>query len=160
RNDFPRNRNRRHPMSSVVLRHVPQQDTEITITPLNPTFVAEIGNIDLSRPQEAETIARIRDALVEYKLLLFRGQKLTPRQQRDSAAHSGRLHVHPLLNHDEDLAEIIVLDYDRDRPPEPDEWHTDVTFIQTPPLGSILHGVVIPEVGGDTLFADLAAAYA
>ena len=152
-------------MSSVVLRHVPQPhvvraDNEITVTPLNPTFVAEIGSIDLSRPQDAETIARIHDALVEHKLLLFRGQKLTPRQQRDFAANFGPLHVHPLLNHDDELPEIIVLDYDRDRPPEPDEWHTDVTFIQTPPLGSILHGVVIPEVGGDTLFSDLAAAYA
>jgi taurine dioxygenase len=65
-----------------------------------------------------------------------------------------------LLNHDDDLKEIIVLDYDRTRPPEKDEWHTDVTFIETPPLGSVLYGAVIPETGGDTLFADLAAAYA
>lgn len=147
-------------MSSVVLRHVPQPDIQLTITPLNPTFVAEIGNVDLSRPQDEQTIAAIRAALAEHKLLLFRGQKLTPRQQRDFAAQFGPLHVHPLLNHDDELPEIIVLDYDRNRPPEPDEWHTDVTFIQTPPLGSILHGVVIPEVGGDTLFSDLAAAYA
>ena len=41
-----------------------------------------------------------------------------------------------------------------------DEFHTDVTFIATPPLGSILYGVEIPETGGDTLFADLGAAYA
>ena len=102
----------------------------------------------------------IRAALVEHKLLVFRGQRITPQQQRDFAARFGPLHVHPLLNHDDDLKEIIVLNYDRSRPPEKDEWHTDVTFIETPPLGSILYGAVIPETGGDTLFADLAAAYA
>src|SRR5688572_28921790 len=130
-------------MSSVVVRHIPQPAPQITVTSLNPTFVAEIGNIDLSRPQGPQSIARVRDALIEHKLLVFRGQKLTPQQQRDFAAHFGPLHVHPPLNHDDELAEIIVLDYDRARPPELDEWHADVT----------LHGVVIPEV-------DLAAAYA
>lgn len=146
-------------MSSVVLRHVPHIENKLEVRPLNPTFAAEVADIDLSRPQSIETIAAIRAALVEHRLLVFRGQKITPRQQRDFAAHFGPLHVHPLLDHDSDLPEIIVLNYDRHRPPEPDEWHTDVTFITTPPLGSILYGAVIPEVGGDTLFADLAAAY-
>lgn len=129
-------------MSSVVLRHVPQRDPQITVKSLNSTFVAEVGNIDLARPLDAESIVRIRDALIEHKLLVFRGQKLTP-QQSDFAANFGPLHVHPLLRHDDELAEIIVLDYDRNRPREPDERHADVT----------LHDVVIPEV-------DLAAAYA
>jgi taurine dioxygenase len=149
-------------MSTVVLRHLPEPEsaTLVSVKPLNPTFAAEIENVDLSRPQSAAKIAAIRSALVEHKLLVFRDQKITPRQQRDFAANFGPLHVHPLLDHDAELPEIIVLNYDRDRPPEPDEWHTDVTFIQTPPLGSILYGAVIPEVGGDTLFADLATAYA
>jgi taurine dioxygenase len=147
-------------MSTIVLRHAPQAFPNLAVTPLNPTFAALVENVDLSRQQSEHTIAMIRGALVEHKLLVFRGQRITPVQQRDFAARFGSLHVHPLLNHDDDLKEIIVLDYDRDRPPEPDEWHTDVTFIETPPLGSILYGAVIPETGGDTLFADLAAAYA
>jgi len=135
---------------------------ELDVTRLNPTFVAEVHDIDLAQPQAPETIAAIRAALVEHKLLLFRDQVLTPRQQKDFAANFGPLHIHPLLNNDEsnDNPEIIVLDYGPNRPPERDEWHTDVTFIQTPPLGSILYGVEIPETGGDTLFADLGAAYA
>jgi len=147
-------------MSTVVLRHAPQAFPNLAITPLNPTFAALIENVDLAREQSEHTIDLIRQALVQHKLLVFRGQRITPSQQRDFAARFGPLHVHPLLNHDDDLKEIIVLNYDRSRPPEKDEWHTDVTFIETPPLGSILYGAVIPETGGDTLFADLAASYA
>jgi taurine dioxygenase len=133
----------------------------LDITQLSPTFVAEVHDLDLGAPQSAETVAAIRAALLKYKLLLFRDQVLTPRQQKDFARNFGDLHIHPLLNNDEanDNPEIIVLDYGQDRPPEKDEFHTDVTFIATPPLGSILYGVDIPERGGDTLFADLGAAY-
>ena len=53
----------------------------------------------------------------------------------------------------------MVLDFGPERRYENSDWHTDVTFIETPPLGSILHGVIIPDVGGDTIFADLGAAY-
>jgi taurine dioxygenase len=135
---------------------------ELDITPLNPTFVAEIHGIDLGARHSTETLAALRGALTKHKLLLFRDQVLTPRQQKDFARNFGELHVHPLLNNDEgnDNPEIIVLDYGPDRPPEKDEFHIDVTFIATPPLGSILYGVEIPETGGDTLFADLGAAYA
>jgi taurine dioxygenase len=135
---------------------------ELDITPLNPTFVAEIHGLDLGARHTTETLAALRAALTKHKLLLFRDQVLTPRQQKDFARNFGELHVHPLLNNDagNDNPEIIVLDYGPDRPPEQDEFHTDVTFIATPPLGSILYGVEIPETGGDTLFADLGAAYA
>jgi len=133
----------------------------LDVTQLNPTFVAEVHDIDLSVAHSPETVGAIRAALLKYKLLLFRDQVLTPRQQKDFARNFGDLHIHPLLNNDEanDNPEIIVLDYNEQRPPERDEWHTDVTFIATPPLGSILYGVEIPQRGGDTLFADLGAAY-
>jgi taurine dioxygenase len=147
-------------MSTIVLRHSPIALPNLVITPLNPTFAAEVEHIDLSRSQSEHTIATIKEALVEHKLLVFRGQRITPAQQRDFAARFGPLHVHPLLTNDAEVEEIIVQSHDRSRPPEPDEWHTDVTFIETPPLGSILYGAIIPETGGDTLFADLAAAYA
>lgn len=135
---------------------------ELDITRLNPTFVGEIHDVDLGARHSTETLAAIREALAKHKLLVFRDQVLTPRQQKDFARNFGELHVHPLLSNDEgnDNPEIIVLDYSADRPPEKDEFHTDVTFIATPPLGSILYGAEIPETGGDTLFADLGAAYA
>jgi taurine dioxygenase len=148
-------------MNTIVLRHSPQTLPRLVVTPLNPTFGGVVDNIiDLARPQSDHTIAVIREALVEHKLLVFRDQRLTPARQRDFAARFGPLYVHPLLSHDKDLEEIAIFDHDRRRPPEPDVWHADATFIEAPPFGSILHGAVVPETGGDTLFADTAAAYA
>ena len=119
-------------------------------------FVAEIGGLDLARPLAPETFATLRGSLLRHKLLLFRGQSLTPRQQRDFAAGFGELHTHPLIENVNEQPEIMVLDFGPERRYENSDWHTDVTFIGTPPLGSILHGVIMPDVGGDTIFAILA----
>jgi taurine dioxygenase len=148
-------------VTHLAQRSAVDPGAKLDIARLNPTFAAQVHDLDLSAPLPDETIAAIRKALVTHKLLLFRDQVLRPAQQKAFAARFGALHIHPLLSNDEANAnpEIIVLDYGEHRPPERDEWHTDVTFIQTPPLGSILYGVDIPEVGGDTLFADLGAAY-
>jgi taurine dioxygenase len=146
-------------MSTIVLRHRLEAVPNLEITPLNPTFAALVENIDLSRPQSDRAIAEIWAALVQHKVLVFRGQQLTAAQQRDFAARFGPLHVHPFLNRHETAEEIVVLDHDENRPPEPDEWQSDLTFIGTPPLGSMLYGAIIPQTGGDTLFADLTAAY-
>lgn len=147
-------------MTARARKYQPELETELGVTRLTPTFAAEIEGIDLAKPLDPVTIGAIADALVDHKLLVFRGQTLDPQSLREFGASFGPLHVHPLLEHDGSLPEIIVLDYDQARPPERDNWHTDVTFIETPPLGSVLYGEIIPETGGDTLFADLAASYA
>jgi len=145
----------------TIARETPQaREDAFALKPLAPKFVAEVEDLNLSRRQSDETIARLRAALVRYKLLLFRGQALTPREQRDLAARFGSLHIHPLIENLSAEPEIIVLEYGEDRRLDDSTWHTDVTFIDTPPLASILHAIVVPEVGGDTLFADLGAAYA
>ena len=77
-------------MSTIVLRHSPIALPNLVITPLNPTFAAEVENVDLSRPQSEHTIATIKEALVEHKLLVFRGQHITPAQQRDFAGRQQR----------------------------------------------------------------------
>jgi taurine dioxygenase len=149
-------------MSAIanVLKPPPLAIQRFDLKPLGPRFVAAIEGINLSQAQSDDAIASLRAALVRHKLLLFRGQTLSPRQQRDFAARFGALHEHPLIENHLDQPEIIVVEYDRDRPLNDSTWHTDVTFIETPPLGSILHAVVLPENGGDTIFADLAAAFA
>jgi taurine dioxygenase len=135
-------------------------NADFSATRLTPGFVAEIKGLDLADAQDDAVIAQLRAAVTHHKLLLFRDQALSPRQQRDFAARFGELHHHPLIpNHDEQ-SEIIVREFDAARRARDNDWHTDVTFIETPPLGSILHAVVIPEVGGDTIFADLGAACA
>lgn len=94
------------------------------------------------------------------QVLFFRNQPITPKQQHDFAKHFGDLHVHPLYpNFGPELEEIMILDADGGHPPDNDHWHTDVTFIETPPMASILSGKLIPPVGGDTLFASGIAAF-
>jgi taurine dioxygenase len=146
--------------TAVAEALVSVDEAPFSVTPLAPGFVAEISGLDLSRPLSEGTVVKLRARLLRHKLLLFRGQSLTPRQQRDFALRFGALHTHPLIENDAEQPEIIVLDFGSERRLEDSTWHTDVTFIETPPLGSILHGVIIPEVGGDTIFTDLGAAYA
>ena len=80
---------------------------ELDITPLNLTFVAEIHGLDLGQRHSTETLAALRAALTKHKLLLFRDQVLTPRQQKDFAHNFGELHIHPLLNNDEGNACLL-----------------------------------------------------
>ncbi|STG53184.1 alpha-ketoglutarate-dependent taurine dioxygenase [Escherichia coli] len=71
----------------------------------------------------------------------------------------GELHIHPVYPHAEGVDEIIVLDTHNDNPPDNDNWHTDVTFIETPPAGAILAAKELPSTGGDTLWTSGIAAY-
>ena len=75
------------------------------------------------------------------------------------ALRFGDLHIHPVYPHAEGVEEIIVLDTHNDNPPDNDNWHTDVTFIETPPAGAILSAKLLPETGGDTLWASGIAAF-
>jgi len=69
------------------------------------------------------------------------------------------LHIHPVYPHAPDVEEIIVLDTHDDNPPDNDNWHTDVTFIETPPAIAVLASKHLPTTGGDTLWASGIAAY-
>ena len=91
-------------------------------------------------------------------MLFLRDQRITP-EQRALAIRFGDLHIHPVYPHAEGVEEIIVLDTHQDNPPDNDNWHTDVTFIQTPPAIAILASKLLPESGGDTLWTSGIAAY-
>lgn len=132
----------------------------LQITPLTKAFGAIVEGISLAEPLQSDQEAAIKDALLQYQVLFFRNQPITPKQQHDFAKHFGDLHVHPLYpNFGPELEEIMILDADGGHPPDNDHWHTDVTFIETPPMASILSGKLIPPVGGDTLFASGIAAF-
>jgi taurine dioxygenase len=92
-------------------------------------------------------------------VLFFENQAITPSQQRDLAARFGELHIHPIYPHVEDVPEIIVLDTSSANWPDNDNWHTDVTFIQNPPMAALLSAKLLPPSGGDTLWASGVAAY-
>jgi len=133
--------------------------TVISIEPLTVTIGAQVSGVDLSEPLSPSVVADIRSALLDRKLLVFRGQNLTPDAHRSFAAALGELTpAHPVVpGLDAAHPEIYVLDSgDGGKAPV---WHTDVTFMRRPPLGSVLRAVSLPPTGGDTCWTDLEAAY-
>ena len=131
----------------------------ISVRPLTPTIGAVILGVDLSQPLAPERQAQIEAALLAHKVIFFEDQHLTPAQHRDFAACFGALHTHPLYPGVAEAPELFTLDNHKDNPTDNDSWHTDVTFIQTPPMGAILHAHQLPPNGGDTLWCDMRAAF-
>ena len=143
---------------------------ELDIAPLSGTIGAEIRNIDLHHQLDPETLGAVRQALLDYKVIFFPGQHLSPTEHKDFAAAFGPITVaHPVIPGIEEHKEVFEIDYTKARQftsygvgreeGDRERWHTDVTFVETPPLGSVLNAIVIPRAGGDTLWADTQAAY-
>ena len=130
------------------------------IVPYGPTFAAEVRSLDFSRPIDDRAIRTLHQALMEHKILFFRDVDLTPERHVAFGRQFGDLTVHPVVPHLEDFPEVMVLDNHKDNPVfSTDTWHTDETFRVSPPMGSILRCIRIPQRGGDTLWADMCAAY-
>ncbi|WP_288443407.1 taurine dioxygenase [uncultured Pantoea sp.] len=131
----------------------------VNFTALGPYIGAQVSDVDLSRPLSDAQFEQLYYGLLRHQVLFLRDQRITPEQQRALAIRFGDLHIHPVYPHAEGVEEIIVLDTHQDNPPDNDNWHTDVTFIQTPPAIAILASKLLPESGGDTLWSSGIAAY-
>lgn len=131
----------------------------VNFTALGPYIGAQVSDVDLSRPLSDAQFEQLYHGLLRHQVLFLRDQRITPEQQRAQAIRFGDLHIHPVYPHAEGVEEIIVLDTHQDNPPDNDNWHTDVTFIQTPPAIAILASKLLPESGGDTLWTSGIAAY-
>jgi taurine dioxygenase len=130
-----------------------------SLAPLTPTIGAEVGDIDLTKPLDAETAEGLRAALRDWKVLFFRGQDITTEQHLAFARRFGDLEVHPFAPSKEGYPEVLRINHNRDDRGQENVWHSDVTWREAPSLGSILRCLECPPVGGDTLFADMYAAY-
>jgi taurine dioxygenase len=126
---------------------------------LTPAIGGVVTGLDLSVAQSDETIARLRATLAERHVLFFENQTLTPETQRDFAGRFGRLHVHPVFPHVDGIPEISSIETHEGDLPDNDTWHTDVTFIETPPWGAVLTPRLLPPSGGDTLWSSNVAAW-
>jgi taurine dioxygenase len=131
----------------------------IQVTRVTPAIGALIEGIDLSQELEPPEVERLGELLVQHQVLFFTDQPLTPQQQVRFAAQFGTLHVHPIYPVLPELPEILVLDTHKDFLPDNDNWHTDVTFSETPPLAGVLSAKQMPPAGGDTLWSSCSAAY-
>lgn len=133
----------------------------IRLEPIAGALGAEVAGVNLAEPLDAATEKEIHDAWMEHQVLFFRDQDLTPAQHTSFGRRFGELHVHPVLpsRRAEGFPEIVVLESGEAAPYVAENWHSDVTFERKPPLGSVLRGVVIPDHGGDTMWASMYAAY-
>jgi taurine dioxygenase len=131
----------------------------ISIAPLTPSVGAEIGGVKMSGDLPDEQIAEIRQALLDWKVIFFRDQDGSVAEHVAFGRRFGELEIHPFTPNREDFPEVVIIHHGEDSKYGQNGWHSDVTWRQEPSLGSILRGKIIPDVGGDTLFADMYAAY-
>jgi alpha-ketoglutarate-dependent sulfate ester dioxygenase len=149
------------------------ETTALDVRPIAGHIGAEILGLDISRPLDEATVAGIREALLRHRVLFFRDQSLDHANQIRFGRYFGELtYAHP---HDDSppdgFPEIYTVDVqrfvERYGQPFPDRssynslvgWHSDVTPAINPPYGSILRADVVPEIGGDTTWTNLVAAY-
>ena len=133
--------------------------TTITVSPLSPTIGAEVSGIDLREPLTDQQLADLRTALLDWKVIFFRDQDITVDQHLDFGRRFGDLEIHPFAQQDRDHPELLRISHDAENYGYENLWHSDVTWRLQPSLGSILRMIEAPGVGGDTLFADMYAAY-
>ncbi|MDE0310316.1 MAG: TauD/TfdA family dioxygenase [Acidiferrobacterales bacterium] len=127
---------------------------------LTPAIGAEITGVDFCRPLDDRVYDTVYQWLIDYQVIFFRNQKMTPQGHLDLAQSLGDPEPpHPVYPSLEDHPHVMVLDFAANSPPDTDVWHTDLTFKDSPPTASIIYSRVIPPVGGDTLWASLTAAY-
>ncbi|MBI1198517.1 MAG: taurine dioxygenase [Phenylobacterium sp.] len=127
---------------------------------LTPLIGAEISGLDLRKPLAAPVVEELRLALADHLVLFFRDQAISPEQHVAFGRNFGELHRHPAAPHVEGRPEVMIIAADETSERANGEgWHTDVSCDPEPPMGSILHIKACPPEGGDTLFANMYAAY-
>src|SRR6266446_10236471 len=133
--------------------------TTLKITPLHPSFGAEVAGVDLSKPIDAPTRQTLDRALADHLALVLRDQSLTPAQYLAAASVFGPpMEQHYSQHHMPDFP-LIGLVWHRNGQRPAERWHTDHTNRERPPAATILYGVEVPSAGGGTSVASMRAAY-
>ena len=134
----------------------------MTFEPLTVHIGSQVQGVNLERDFSPGLADDLFVALMERGVLVFRDQHdLTPATHQALGEALGELNArHPLYETVAGFPDMMVIKNDADNPPESERWHTDMTFQPEPPLFSLLRAHHVPEVGGDTLWSDMRAAYA
>ncbi len=136
------------------------RDLALSIKRIGVFVGAEVTGIDLTQPLPADAVERLRKAHGEHGVLVFPEQVISSEDLKRLGRYFGALSVHPFSTSAAGSPELIVYDNKEGNPPAPtDIWHTDETFRECPPMGTMLCSKIIPEVGGDTAFASMSAVY-
>lgn len=136
----------------------PKDYDRIRVEPLTGSIGAEIANVDL-RDLDDQLIAELHDAWMSHKVLFFRDQELTQEQHVAYGRAFGELEIHPFSPNVASHPEILVLESTEENFSAAETWHSDVTFRERPPLGSILMGRIVPPFSGDTCWANMDLVY-
>ena len=135
---------------------------------LSNALGAEVCDIDLTRLMSESTFGEIYSAFLKHGILLFRNQNITREQHIEFSSRFGELDDHKALPRDRhpDYPELLLVTNKPNDDGSPSEsrytgrsWHTDMSYTLHPALGSLLRCYQLPEVGGDTLFANMTMAY-
>ncbi len=146
----------------------PKRDWPFDIRPLHPTFGCEIVGITLAQAAEERMFAKVYEAFLDYELIMFRSADLPPATQVAFARRFGEVQIHPMSQyHGYGHPEIYLLsNLDAEGRPNgrhPDKgtlyWHTDGSWRQRSGLATMMYAEICPEVGGETQFCDMDAAY-
>jgi len=130
---------------------------DLDVRPLSPTIGAEIRGVDCAADLDEAVVAAIRTVWLERLVVFFPDQRLDDDTQIAFAGRFGELtENHPVEEQVAERKEIHSIESGKDRT---DFWHTDITFMNKPAMASMLRSVVVPEAGGDTMWADTRAAY-
>lgn len=125
---------------------------------LTPHIGAELLDCDLNK-FDATMISEIRAALLAHRVVFFREQSLSAEAHIEFARQFGALEIHPATPKDQPMPEVLRIAHGPKSRGSENMWHSDVTWREAPSLGSILRAVELPQVGGDTLFANMVMAY-
>jgi taurine dioxygenase len=140
---------------SVTIRN-----TRIAVKPIAGAIGAEIEGVDIGAEVDDQTIAEIRQALLDHCVIFFRGQYFDAEQHKAFARRFGDIFIHPNYRGMQADNEIVMITREPgDKHIVGEDWHTDTTMVTEPPLGAILYGIEVPPYGGDTCFANQYLAY-
>ena len=132
----------------------------IKVRPIAGALGAEIQGVDIQRPLDGEVVSEIRRAFLDHLVIFFRNVELSPQEQLVFAEQFGQPMEYPQMK---GLAECplvtAVVKLEHERLNFGGVWHSDTTYLERPPMASMLYAVEIPSYGGDTLFANQYMAY-
>lgn len=136
------------------------EDMRIKVKRINPIIGAEVLGIDLNKQLSAELYNLIHDLLVEYKVVFFSNQNINSKKFVRFASGLGTILKHPFkMNPEKGNPDALRVFHTRENPSKINSWHSDATYLATPPDATLLRSLVLPSCGGDTLFANMEAAY-
>jgi taurine dioxygenase len=132
----------------------------LEIRPIAGALGAEIAGVDLSEKLDGHTIAAIRRAWLDHLVIFFRGQRLAPEKFLAFARCFGEVVEYPFVRGIEGFPEITpVVKLEHERVNFGGLWHSDTSYLERPPMGTMLIAREVPPYGGDTLFANMHLAY-